>query len=281
MQNSKIEKPNLQLRWQPAYWIAAAAIPILFFAFQAITNSLYPETRALNGTLPVQLAAMFLFYALWVVVPVLIWRVVRDNVSDGTIDYPAVVRRLFLIAAILCPLHLLLLAFILRLLYSPPGWGFPELVYSFGEVCLSNAALWLTAYGAVVLVVVLAINSRLASQSINHRYEIRQNGKIWSIDYSEIYWIKAAGNYAELHTAHGVMMVRKSLGQISRELDDGDFIASHRSILINGQHVVSIKPKHKSDSHLVELTTGDSVPLSRRNLRSFRDRLQLVAKATA
>lgn len=266
----------LGIRWIAHYWLLAAVIPLVFFAFDAITTSAYPTKQAPNVSLSVQLGLKLGFYALWIIVPRIIWSSVAREAVLPAQDQARLLLRLLLTGAGLCATHLLVLTVLLRVMYSPPGWGVTDLVYSFGEVCLSNAAMWMMAFGIASAVVVYHIRSHSILEPVRKRLEVRQNGKAWSVPLVEVFWIKATGNYAELHTARGIMLIRRPLAQISAEIGDDKFIQSHRSALINARHVVAIKPQEGGSGYLVQLANGESAPLSRRNLVDFKQKLALV-----
>ncbi len=265
-----------ETQWLPGYWVLAGLIPFVFYAFDAAMRTSYPETQAPNVSLLVQLSVMFGFYGLWVFVPRLIWQSVAMSIRSYGRDIKKAVAQLLILGVILCAAHLLFLTLILRTIYSPPGWGIRELIYSYGEVCLGNAAIWLMAYGVVAAVILYRLNAPDEPVPQQSRYEVRQNGKIWSIQFDDIFWIKAAGNYAELHTNRGTMLVRKTLTLVSNEVADGNFIRSHRSALINGKHVVAIKSQSDASGYIVELSSGDAAPLSRRYHAEFRQALLSV-----
>lgn len=264
------------IRWRPYYWVLAGVIPFVFYAFDAAMRASYPETRAPNVSLVAQLSIMFGFYAMWISVPRVIWEIAAYSIRQNGVDLRIILARTAIAGMMLCAFHLLILTVILRYLYSPPGWGIRELIYSYGEVCLSNAAIWLMAYAIVVAIVAYGTISIIPKARPQSRYEVRQNGKTWSFSFDEIFWIKAAGNYAELHTTRGIMLVRKSLTQIVEEVAGGNFIQSHRSALINGAHVVAIKPRSDGSGYVVELSNNEFAPLSRRNHSDFREALRSV-----
>ncbi|WP_299194277.1 LytTR family DNA-binding domain-containing protein [uncultured Erythrobacter sp.] len=260
-------------RWQASYWILAALIPFVFYAFEAAMRTSYPETQAPNVSLLAQLSIMFAFYAVWVLVPWLVWQSVASSIRANGRDIRKAGMRLVVVGVASCTAHLLLLTIILLSMYSQQAWGPRELLYSFGEVCLGNAAMWFMAYAVAASLVLYARFSVVRRPPQKSRYEVRQNGKIWSIPYDEISWIKAAGNYAELHTDRGQMLVRKTLSFVESEIADGTFIKSHRSALVNGKHVIAIKNQDDGSGYAVELRNGESAPLSRRHHADFREAL--------
>ena len=168
--------------------------------------------------------------------------------------------------------HLLALTFVELILFSRAAWQWEpiHIVHRYGDVILKYAGVWFLAYG---LTVVLALAPRTQAPPQERqltRYEIRENGKTLSIPLGEIYWIKAAGNYVELHTGRGVKMIRKKLQELTEELGQCGFLQSHRSALVNSAHVVAIKACSGGSHYVVQLTNEEEAPLSRRRLNAFK-----------
>ena len=69
-------EPGGDPQWRTAFWLPAALVPAIFFAFEAFMVSLYPATRAPNVSAATQIVIMGVFFALWVGVPRIIWELV-------------------------------------------------------------------------------------------------------------------------------------------------------------------------------------------------------------
>ena len=124
-------RPRTSPRWQSHYWVYAALIPFVFFAFDAITTSFYTAKQAPNFSLSAQLLLKLGFYALWIAVPRIVWLSVVRRADSSTLRRAQLLVRLAVTGAGLCAVHLLVLTVLLRQMYSPPGWGITELVYSY------------------------------------------------------------------------------------------------------------------------------------------------------
>ena len=257
-----------RLPWRRHYWLVAGIIPLLFFIFEVLTVSAYPNMRAPNVGLVAQLTFMLGFFALWVLVPRTIWVFAKEPVVKSL-----AVQLLFklLVAGVLMSIiHLLLLTFVLRMMHSPPGWGLSHLLHSFGEVWLSKALIWLLAY-TVAAGMIVFVMLRQPSKSANvSRIEVRHKGKTRLLPLSDIYWIQASGNYTEIHSSDGLMVIRKPLSQFARELAGAGFLKSHRSALVNTRHVCAVKPGGNGQGYVVLLEDGHEAPLSRRALSEFK-----------
>lgn len=265
-----------KLKWQGIFWAYASLIPIIFYGFDAAMISSYSPSRAPNVTLATQLALMLVFYFFWVLVPRSIWSVFSSFLEGLEREISQLMMRLILVGMGLCLVHMLMLTLLLRYMHSSPGWGLRELIYSFGETCLGNAAIWTLAYAVATAAIWLKVATLIPETEKRQRYEARQYGKTWTFPLSDIYWIKAAGNYVELHTVRGIMMVRKSLSQVEAELAGCKFISSHRSALVNAEHVVAIEPAKTGSGYDILLSNEERAPLSRRNHPEFRRALSAI-----
>ena len=246
------------------------------FAFEALKISSYAATRAPNVEVTTQLALMLTFYGAGVFTPRLCWQTAALVMNGEKSDWKGVFLWVAGLGFLLSVVHLLFLAFILRIMYSPPGWGLSHLLHSLGEVWLGNAGMWLMVYAVVASAILYVLSEKPLCDSSPTRYEIRENGKVLSIPITDIYWIKAAGNYVELHTERGITMARKTLSQIEKEIGASILFKSHRSALVNGRHVLAIKPLDRGGGFIVQLSNDEEAPLSRRRLSAFKEFLKTV-----
>ena len=263
--------------WRPVYWLYAAIIPAALYSFEAIKISLYHVSRAPNVNFLTQLSLMFAFYGLWVFAPRLCWSLAEHANSSEQIGLEKTLLRLSALGLLLSCVHLFLLTILLLIMNARAAWAWEpiHILHAFGETWLSYAGLWLMGYAITTVVILYSIAGNQPRVTPPVRYEVRENGKTFSIPVADIYWVKAAGNYAELHTARGVMMVRKTLSQVNKEIGGRDFIKAHRSALINGHHVLAIK-RQEEGGYVVQLSSGEEAPLSRRMLSEFKQILKSV-----
>ncbi|MFC3093851.1 DNA-binding response regulator [Alteromonas sediminis] len=97
------------------------------------------------------------------------------------------------------------------------------------------------------------------------RLVIRDPGRIRLIDVDQINFILGAGNYAEIHTFDGNMVLhRETLSTLESQLDPNIFVRIHRSSIVRRSSVSELHPNEKGD-YAVLLKTGESLTLSRRN----------------
>ncbi len=266
-------------RWRSIFWLYAAIIPGTLYAFDAIKITLYHVARAPNVNLITQLAVLLLFYGLWVLAPRLSWLAAARLTTVENIKWEKIILRLAGLGLLLSAAHLFLLTILLLAMHAQAAWAWEpiHILHAFGETWLGYAGLWLIAYGIASAAVLFVLNGRRPRAALLTRYEVRENGKMLSIPIDDIYWVKASGNYAELHTTRGVTLVRKTLSQIDREFGSGGFFRSHRGAIVNGRHVLAIKPESDGSGFIVQLANDEAAPLSRRKLSALREMLKSLA----
>lgn len=265
---------NARPKWHNSYWLIAALPALLFFSSDSLEILMYDHARAPNAGVLGQIVLMLAFYAAWPLVPWLIWKTVSEHASGrqgSGFSHRSIVGKLVVLGISANLLHLTLLAVVLRILYSPPGWGFLHLVDSVVELWIQNAGVWYFVY----LVFCLGIYYFLTKSRDNDDlpppiYEVRSGNKILPINIADISWIEACGNYAQLHTDRGVFLVRKSLSTIERETTAHSVVRSHRGALVNTAFVDAVARDTADGQYRVELRSGGSAPLSRRRLATFK-----------
>ena len=100
------------------------------------------------------------------------------------------------------------------------------------------------------------------------RFAVRTRDRFIIVPASDVRWIGAAGNYAELHLDGATHLVRATLAEIEAGLDPARWIRIHRSTIVRIDVVREVIPATHGD-YDVRLEGGDVLKLSRR----FRSRL--------
>ncbi|MBX5447166.1 MAG: response regulator transcription factor [Acidothermus cellulolyticus] len=96
-------------------------------------------------------------------------------------------------------------------------------------------------------------------------------GRTVLIDRSEVEWVEAAGDYVRVHTHDGhSYLVRVPLAVLAERWEPHGFARIHRSHLVALRAVREIATRDGQTSVLVG---GHHLPVSRRHLRDFRERL--------
>jgi two-component system LytT family response regulator len=87
------------------------------------------------------------------------------------------------------------------------------------------------------------------------------------VPLSEIDWIEAAGNYAQLWVGARSHLVRESLRELEQRVQSRGFLRAHRSALVR---IACVRAVRVEDDALVAiLTSGARVPISRRQRPAF------------
>ncbi|MBC7896557.1 MAG: LytTR family transcriptional regulator [Cytophagaceae bacterium] len=79
---------------------------------------------------------------------------------------------------------------------------------------------------------------------------------------SQVHWIGAAGNYAELHGATGHHLARITMSDLERRLDPARFVRVHRSAIVALPSIRAVRPRPNGSTEVV-MVDGTVVPLSR------------------
>ncbi|MGN6491505.1 MAG: LytR/AlgR family response regulator transcription factor [Agriterribacter sp.] len=96
----------------------------------------------------------------------------------------------------------------------------------------------------------------------NNRIVVKIYNKIKIIPVHEILYLEAADDYVKIHTIDGVYLKNKTMQYFEQFLDEHVFVRSHRSYIINIQHITRLDPYEK-ESYLALLNTGQKVPVSK------------------
>ncbi len=92
-------------------------------------------------------------------------------------------------------------------------------------------------------------------------------GKSMSVKLNEIIYIEVFGHHATMHTVEQDLIIAKSLSAIEKQLQGNGFVRTHKSFLVNCDHIFSIE---KND---VILNTGQKIPLSRHRVNDVKKAL--------
>lgn len=99
--------------------------------------------------------------------------------------------------------------------------------------------------------------------SASSTFDIHDGAKLTRVPLNEILAVSSAGNYVEFLLADGRrLLMRSPLRSVEKKLSPRGFVRTHRSWLVNGKRVTTLKPDGSGD-YTVELGQ-QIVPLSRR-----------------
>jgi two-component system, LytTR family, response regulator len=105
--------------------------------------------------------------------------------------------------------------------------------------------------------------------SVQDSIALKSAGQLVFIKVADIDWIEAADYYSCLHVGTKSHMLRRSMGELERELDQNIFCRIHRSTIVRLDRVRSLK-LNENGEYDVLLENGAVLRLS----RSYRKQLQ-------
>lgn len=114
------------------------------------------------------------------------------------------------------------------------------------------------------------VDTALEAPMQTNRIVVKDNGKIKIIPIAKLQYIEAADDYAKIYTAEGSFLKKKTMQYFEDSLPQQEFIRIHRSYIINAQLITRIDPLEK-DSHLVLLTTGARLPVSKAGYSKLKE----------
>jgi two-component system LytT family response regulator len=101
------------------------------------------------------------------------------------------------------------------------------------------------------------------------RLAVRDRESIRVLDVDEVDWIGIEDEQVMVHVGDQAYPVRRTLTELEARLDPKRFFRAHRSAVVNLDRVQEIIPWFKG-SHILRLTTGAEVDLSRAQSRILR-----------
>jgi two-component system LytT family response regulator len=112
------------------------------------------------------------------------------------------------------------------------------------------------------------------SPAQSNRVVLKDGGKIKIIPVTQIQYLEAADDYVKIHTAEGGFLKKKTMQFFEDSLTAFHFVRVHRSYIINTQLITRIDVYEK-DSHLVLLSTGVRIPVSKQGYIKLKEVLGL------
>jgi len=100
------------------------------------------------------------------------------------------------------------------------------------------------------------------------RFPVRIGSRIQLVIADDIEWIRAAGDYAELHTSGQCYLVRETMNSLEEKLDPAQFLRIHRSRIVRAGCVRELRSIDNRE-YLLKLSDGSE----HRSSRSYADRL--------
>ena len=107
------------------------------------------------------------------------------------------------------------------------------------------------------------------------RIAIKDGRDTACVDVADIMWIDAAGDYLCVHTAQQTHILRGTMKKLERILDPERFVRVHRSTIVNGRRVKSMR-SHTNGEYFLTLDCDKVLKLSRtykKNIERLRPAL--------
>jgi two-component system LytT family response regulator len=104
------------------------------------------------------------------------------------------------------------------------------------------------------------------------RLAVRDRASIRVLDAGDVDWIGLKDELVMVHVGDQAYPIRRTLTELEARLDPKRFFRAHRSAIVNLDRVQEIIPWFKG-SHILRLTTGADVDLSRAQARALRKML--------
>ena len=103
-----------------------------------------------------------------------------------------------------------------------------------------------------------------------NRIVVKVGNKIKIIPVTQINYLEAADDYVKIVTAEGTFLKKRTMNFFEESLTTWHFVRIHRSYIVNTQLITRIDA-HEKDSHLVLLSTGAKLPVSRTGYSKLKE----------
>jgi two-component system LytT family response regulator len=108
------------------------------------------------------------------------------------------------------------------------------------------------------------------------RIVVKSRGEVLFVKVSDIDWIEAVGYYACLHVGGDTHLLRRTLLDLLRDLDEDQFMRIHRSIIVNLDRIHGLELQSGGEYEVV-LKSKARLRLSRRFRKRLQDRMGLLS----
>lgn len=114
------------------------------------------------------------------------------------------------------------------------------------------------------------VESAAASALQQNRVVVKDGSKIKIIPVNKIHYLEAADDYVKLVTSDGTFLKNRTMAFFEKSLATFHFVRIHRSYIVNSQLITRIDAYEK-DNHLVLLTTGENLPVSKAGYAKLKE----------
>jgi two-component system LytT family response regulator len=112
-----------------------------------------------------------------------------------------------------------------------------------------------------------------ASDERPSRFAIRHEGRVVFVPLREIAWVKADGDFVQVHAGKQTYLIRETMAEVEARLPASHFVRVHRSAIINVDRVREIQSWFKGD-YVVLMDEGTKIHTG----RTYRERVQALMR---
>lgn len=102
------------------------------------------------------------------------------------------------------------------------------------------------------------------------RIVVKDGNRIKIIPVLQVQYLEAADDYVKIVTADGAFLKKRTMTFFEESLASFQFVRIHRSFIVNSQLITRIDAYEK-DGHLVQLSTGKSLPVSKMGYAKLKE----------
>ncbi len=180
---------------------------------------------------------------LWTLYTPVLWKVYSQIPLFGS-NWKSNLLLHLVLSAMLAPVSRLMaiaLDYTIKNLIGMGSVSIPHVLYETRFIILASTPRAFLFYWIVMGTLLIWQFSKIKAQSNMATDVSRKRRHIWvtvnsvrkKIEIEEIYWIGAARNYINLHTANQCYKIRRPLSSLLEELDSQQFLRIHRSKIVN------------------------------------------------
>ncbi|MEP6596022.1 MAG: response regulator [Ginsengibacter sp.] len=103
-----------------------------------------------------------------------------------------------------------------------------------------------------------------------NRIVVKVGNKIKIIPVNQINYLEAADDYVKIVTGEGSFLKKRTMNFFEQSLTTWHFVRIHRSYIVNTQLITRIDA-HEKDSHLVLLSSGAKLPVSKTGYSKLKE----------
>lgn len=107
------------------------------------------------------------------------------------------------------------------------------------------------------------------------RIVVKSRGEVVFLNVADIDWVEAVGYYACLHLGSDTHVLRRTLLDLERDLNEDKFMRIHRSVIVNLDQIHALELNDTGDYEVV-LKSKARLKLSRRFRKRLQDRMAAV-----